>query len=177
MKVNKGVGPNSIPTKILKDYKSELSKPLRDMINTSFTTGIFPSALKVAHIISVHKKGDKLDCDNYQPISLLSNISKIFEKMMHIQLTSFLNKNKVLSSFQFGFWNKHSTNHVFISLTEMISTWQWSVRVWCIYQPTESIWYCRPQNSSIWDKSLWNKRYSLWMVQKLLNKQATVYNS
>ena len=82
-------------------------------------------------------------------ISLLSNISKIFEKMMHIWLTSFLNKNKVLSSFQFGFWNKHSTNHVFISLTEMISTWQWSVRVWCIYQPTESIWYCRPQNSSI----------------------------
>ena len=120
MKVNKGVGPNSIPTKILKDYKSELSKPLRDMINTSFTTGMFPSALKVAHIIPVHKNREKLDCDNYQPISLLSNISKIFEKMMHIQLTSFLNKNKVLSSFQFGFRKKHSTNHALISLTEMI---------------------------------------------------------
>ena len=86
MKVNKGVGPNSIPTKILKDYKSELSKPLRDMINTSFTTGIFPSALKVANIIPIHKKVDKLDCNNYQPISLLSNISKIFEKMMHIEM-------------------------------------------------------------------------------------------
>ena len=52
MKVNKGVGQNSIPTKILKDYKSEFSKPLSDMINTSFTTGIFPSALKVANISS-----------------------------------------------------------------------------------------------------------------------------
>ena len=103
MKVNKGAGPNSIPTKILKDYKSEFAKPLSDMINTSFTTGIFPSALKVANVIPIHKKGDKLDCNNYRPISLLSNISKIFEKMMHIQLTSFLNKNKVLSSFQFGF--------------------------------------------------------------------------
>ena len=41
MKVNKGVCPNSITTKILKDYKSEFSKPLIDMINTSFTTGIF----------------------------------------------------------------------------------------------------------------------------------------
>ena len=126
MKVNKGVGPNSIPTKILKDYKSELSQPLRDMINTSFTTGMFPSALKVAHIIPVHKNRDKLDCDSYQPISLLSNISKIFEKMMHIEMqflrnhASFLIKNKVLSSFQFGFWNKHSTHHSLISLTEMI---------------------------------------------------------
>ena len=55
-------------------------------------------------------------------ISLLSNISKIFEKMMHIWLTSFLNKNKVLSSFQFGFWNKHSTNHALISLNEMIQS-------------------------------------------------------
>ena len=90
------------------------------LINTSFTTGIFPTALKVANIIPIHKKVDKLDCNNYQPISLLSNISKIFEKMMHIQLTSFLNKNKVLSSFQFGFGKKHSTNHALISLTEMI---------------------------------------------------------
>ena len=35
MKVNKGAGPNSIPSKILKDYKSKFSKPLTDMINTS----------------------------------------------------------------------------------------------------------------------------------------------
>ena len=78
MRENKGVGPNSIPTKILKDYKSEFSKPLSDMINTSFKTDIFPSALKVAHIIFFHKKGDKLDCSSYQLISLLSNIIKIF---------------------------------------------------------------------------------------------------
>ena len=83
MKVNKGVGQNSIPTKILKDYKSEFSKPLSDMINTSFTTGTFPSALKVRNITPIHKKDNKLDCNNYRPRSLLSN-SKIFEKIMHI---------------------------------------------------------------------------------------------
>ena len=100
MKVNKGVDPNSIATKILKDYKSEFSKRLSDIINTSFTTGICPSAFKVANFISIHKKGDKLDCNSYQPMSFLSNISKILEKMMYIRLTRFLNKNKVLSSFQ-----------------------------------------------------------------------------
>ena len=41
MKVNKRVGPNTIPPKILKDYKSDFSKPLGGMINTSFTTGIY----------------------------------------------------------------------------------------------------------------------------------------
>ena len=42
--------------------------------------------------------------------------------MVHIGLTNFLNKNKVFSSFQFGFRNKHSTNHALISLTEMIQS-------------------------------------------------------
>ena len=80
MKVNKGVGPNSIPTKILKDYKSEVSKPVIDMINTSFAKGMFFSALKVANIVPIHKKGDKLDCNNYQPTSLLCNMIKIMRK-------------------------------------------------------------------------------------------------
>ena len=46
MKINKGVSPNGISTKILKDYKSEFSKPLSDMINTSFTTVYSPMPLK-----------------------------------------------------------------------------------------------------------------------------------
>ena len=96
MKVKKAFGPNSFPIKILKDCKSEFSKPLSDMINISLTTGISPSALKVSNVIPIHKKGDKFYCNIYQPIPVLSNISKIFEKMMHIRLTNFLNKNKVL---------------------------------------------------------------------------------
>ena len=46
MEVNKGVVPNNNPIRTLKDYRSESSKPLSDTINTSFTTGIFPNALK-----------------------------------------------------------------------------------------------------------------------------------
>ena len=44
----------------------------------------------------------------------------MFEKIMHIRLISFLNKNKILSSFQFGFRNNHSRIHALISLTEII---------------------------------------------------------
>ena len=119
IKPSKAIGPNSIPTKILKEFKCELLEPLSEMINVSFKKGIFPGFLKVANVIPIHKKGEKLDPNNYRHISLLSNINKLYEKAMHIRLTNFLRKNKVLFSYQFGFRNNHSTDHALISLTEM----------------------------------------------------------
>ena len=62
MKINKASGPNSVPTNILKLFKKEFSKPLIDMINMSFNQGVFPNILKIANVIPIHKKGDKLDC-------------------------------------------------------------------------------------------------------------------
>ena len=73
------------------------------MINASFNKGIFPDFLKVATFIPIHKKGEKLEPNNYGAISLLSDISKLYEKAMHIWLTNFLQKNKVLFSYRFGF--------------------------------------------------------------------------
>ena len=92
MKTNKAGSSNSTPTNILKLFKKEFSKPLSDIINMFFNQGVFPNILKIANVISIHKKGDKLDCNNYRPISLLSNISKLFEKSMHIRLVNFHKK-------------------------------------------------------------------------------------
>ena len=50
------------------------------MINISFNQDVFPNILKIANVIPIHKKVNKLDCNNYRPISLLSNIRKFFEK-------------------------------------------------------------------------------------------------
>ena len=65
-------------------------------------------------------KGDPLHFENYRPISLLSNVNKIFEKLVHKRLYSYLNINKCIYELQFGFRAKYSTNHALISLTEQI---------------------------------------------------------
>ena len=84
---NKACGPNSIPNNILHLIKQIIAEPLAEIINLSFTTGIYIDKLKIAKVIPIYKDtGDKLQSKNFRPISLLSNINKIFEKIMHKRL-------------------------------------------------------------------------------------------
>ena len=84
-------------------------------------TGAFPSELKTAKVIPVFKKDSKLDYSNYRKIiSLLSNIEKIFEKLMYKRLYTFLNNNNFIYNLQFGFRRQHSTSHALINVTENI---------------------------------------------------------
>ena len=96
MKTNKAIGPNSIPTKILKMSQHIIAKPLVYLINLSFSTGVFPDLLKIANTISVLKIGDRQDYNNYRPISLISNLSNLIEKLAHKRLYNFLEKYSLL---------------------------------------------------------------------------------
>ena len=83
-------------------------------------TGIFPLILKSAKLVPVFKKDAKLDYSNYRPISLLSNIEKILEKLMYKILYTFLNNNNIIYNSQFGFRQYYSTLHALINITENI---------------------------------------------------------
>ena len=89
MELHKAVGPSDIQNRILKDFKNQLSIPLSQLINLSFNKGVFPSSLKLARVIPIHKKGHTQDSNNYRPISLLSNLSKMIEKLIDKRLYSF----------------------------------------------------------------------------------------
>ena len=95
LKNNKASGPSRIPTKVFKTFANPLSKPLFGLINLSFSIRKFPYSLKTAKVIPVFNKGYKLDCNNYRPISLISNISKIIEKLMHSRLYLYLEQNNL----------------------------------------------------------------------------------
>ena len=121
MKSNKSCGPTSIPTKILKLIQFEICKPLAEIINLSFSTGIHPEKLKIAHVKPLFKKGSKLLMCNYRPISLLSNLNRIFEQVMFTRVYEFLENSKSFYSLQFGFRKKHSTTHAIIDIIEKIN--------------------------------------------------------
>ena len=118
---SKSTGEFSIPKQIFDCISDPLAGILCQLINLTFKTGIFPKALKTVKVIPIFKnKGSNQEVDNYRPISLLSNIDKIFEKLVYSRLISFLDTHNILSNRQFGFRKKHSTKLALISLTEEI---------------------------------------------------------
>jgi len=116
----KASGPHSIPMLILKLISQDISIPLSKLINLSFETGVFPEILKISKVVPIFKKGSPLEPSNYRPISLLSNLEKIFEKLMYSRLSNFLDKYKVLYSRQYGFRKSHSTTHTILNIIERI---------------------------------------------------------
>ena len=117
---SKSCGPFSIPSKILKEFSQYLVPPIVTIINKSLLEGVFPDSLKLALVCAIFKKGDDTKCANYRPISLLSNISKIFERIMYNRVEYFLNEHELIYELQFGFRKKFSTNHALLSIVESI---------------------------------------------------------
>jgi len=92
---SKASGPSGIPLASLKLCNTYTCVPLSSRFNQSFS--FFPNKLKLSKIIPLHKDDSTYELSNYRPISLLSPISKLLEKLMHTRLFSFLNKNKLIN--------------------------------------------------------------------------------
>jgi hypothetical protein len=105
----------------LKNVTLQLLQPLNHVFNLSIKNGVVPVQLKIAKIVPIFKGGDSLSVDNYRPISLLNNFSKVLEKIICNRLTSFLETNNLLSKSQFGFRKNHSTIHPILHLLNEIT--------------------------------------------------------
>ena len=119
-KSNKAVGLDKLSARLLKDASDVTAPILTGLINKSFTGGVFPGVWKCAKDTALFKDGDKSLKDNYRPMSTLPTISKIIERSAHIQLSSFLEENRLLSQSQFGFRLKRSTSTALIAFTDQV---------------------------------------------------------
>ena len=91
-------GEDRISSEIIKTNYKTLLRPLSHIINTIFSTGVFPKILKTAVIVPLFKQGNKKLANNYRPISLISTVSKLIEKCIKHKLMSFLEQHKLLSN-------------------------------------------------------------------------------
>ena len=118
--ISKAAGIDNLLGRFLKDGAEILSKPISKLCNLSISRRIFPNASKVSKFKPIFKKGKKADPYNYRPISLLSLISTIIEKVVHDQTNKFLSDNKTLYNCQSGFRTNHSINRCLSFLTDKI---------------------------------------------------------
>ena len=109
LKSKKSVGHDGISNICLKQIIPEIVKPLTFIFNLSICNGIVPQKMKLAKVIPIFKKGDPCNVCNYRPISLLTSISKILEKIVYSRTIKFLKVNNIFCETQFGFRKKHST--------------------------------------------------------------------
>ena len=88
---------------VLSKVTDQIVKPLVHIFNLSFSSVIFPSEMKIAKVIPLFKSGNRSHFSNYLPISLLSQFSKILEKLFNLRLEQFLISNEILSNCQYVF--------------------------------------------------------------------------
>ena len=109
MKNKLRAGIDLVPTKILKSLSDKILVALSHVFNLSLRW--IHNGFKIAKTCCVFKKGNANDIKNYRLINLLSNISKILEKIMYRRLFFFLHQHHFFFHQQFGFRKNYSTSH------------------------------------------------------------------
>ena len=122
LKNDKATGTDMIGVKVLKAGLPVLSPILTSLFNKSLMQGYVPTCWKKKRISPLFKTGDPFDVNNYRPISILPVTMKVFEKIIHNQMSSFLIKHNILNTNQSGFRKLHSTSTAVTEVTDFILT-------------------------------------------------------
>ena len=118
--ISKSSGIELLSSRILKDSFLVLSNKLTYLFNLSIQSSTFPSQWKKALVIPIPKSGNPNKKENYRPISLLPLPGKILEKLIHNQLSYFIEENNLLTDNQYGFRKQRSTSHAISQVLHQI---------------------------------------------------------
>ena len=123
MKDNKSPGVDGIPPKLLMETVEQISIPLAIVFNLSLKEGVVPFEWKEANIIPLFKKGSRNKSENYRPVSLMSVICKLLERLIKDHMVDFLVKHKLLNSSQHEFLKARSCLTNMLCFLEEITKW------------------------------------------------------
>ena len=119
---SKASGPDCIPVVVLKNCEAELSYILAKLFNTCLKESCFPDCWKVSSVVPVFKNvGERSTAKNYRPVSLLSVVSKVFEKLVNNRIVDHLEKCGLFSDFQYGFRSSRSTAALLTVVSDRIA--------------------------------------------------------
>ena len=107
--VNKAVGPDCISHKMLKATSKSVSRPLCLLFNLSLSENTFPTYWKMAHVLPLFKKDYPSVSSNYRPVSLLSCVSKIMERIIFKHVYNYFHFNHLFYKYQACFLPGHPT--------------------------------------------------------------------
>ena len=120
--LSKASGPNCIPVVVLKNCEPELSYILAELFNKCLTESCFPGCWKVSSLVPVLKNvGERSTAKNYRPVSLLSVVNKVFEKLVNNRIVDHLEKCGLFSDFQYGFRSFRSAADLLTVLSDRIA--------------------------------------------------------
>ena len=122
MQDGKACQQSDIPTKIVKMNVDIFSEMLYLELYKTIEYSLYPFCMKLADITPVYKKGNREVKENFRPVSILSNLSKVFEKCLYKQISPYF--DKITSKYQCGFRNNNNAQHCLLALTE---AWKSSV--------------------------------------------------
>lgn len=112
----KSSGEDELSARTFLNLPEPALQALADAINKSWEVGVFPSCLRSAKVIPIHKGGSLDDPSNFRPISLLATLSKVIEKLAKTRILSFLHANGILDECQFGFRKECGTSDAIYNL-------------------------------------------------------------
>ena len=120
---SKATGFDNISAKIIRDCADLISVSLCDLFYKSLLSRIFPDDWKCARVTPLSKQGVASDLNNYRPISVISVMAKVYERIVYDQLY-FFSSEEIISTYQSGFRSSHST---VTALLEATDNWAFNI--------------------------------------------------
>lgn len=120
LKLGKACGSDLVSHNMLKNTANTINRPLKILFNMSLRNRCFPSSWKEATVIPLFKKGDRHEVSNYRPVSLISCLGKVFERIVFKHMYNYLLENNLFYNLQSGFLPQHTTVYQLIEMYDSI---------------------------------------------------------